>query len=103
MLLRAHIWSIILWAIGLGAVGFVLAAFVADPKYTSTTQILVNQKRNAVDAAKRYNSQQDDVQVINTYKDIVTRAVMLKDASDWIKNPTEVKKTIQHVKYKTVA
>lgn len=31
MLLRAHIWSIILWAIGLGAVGFILAAFVIEP------------------------------------------------------------------------
>ena len=88
MLLRAHIWSIILWAIGLGAVGFILAAFVVEPKYTSTTQILVNQKRNPVDAGQALTAQQADVQVINTYKDIVTSPVILKDASKWIKNPT---------------
>ena len=103
MLLRAHIWAIIAWAVGLGAVGFVLAAFVVEPKYTSTTQILVNQKRNAVDAGQAYNAQQADVQVINTYKDIVTSPVILKDASKWIKNPTEVVKPAKKAKYKTLA
>ena len=90
MLLRAHIWSIILWTIGLGAVGFILAAFVVEPKYTSTTQILVNQKRNENDANQAFNAQQADVQVINTYKDIVTSPVILKDASKWIKNPNTI-------------
>ena len=103
MLLRTHIWAIIAWAVGLGAVGFVLAAFVVEPKYTSTTQILVNQKRNAVDAGQVYNAQQADVQVINTYKDIVTSPVILKDASKWIKNPTEVVKPAKKAKYKTLA
>lgn len=103
MLLRAHIWSIILWAIGLGAVGFILAAFVIEPKYTSTTQILVNQKRNPVDAGQALTAQQADVQVINTYKDIVTSPVILKDASKWIKNPTEVVKPAKKAKYRTLA
>ena len=42
MLLRAHIWAIIAWAVGLGAVGFVLAAFVVEPKYfeRNTTALL---------------------------------------------------------------
>ena len=103
MLLRAHIWAIIAWAVGLGAVGFVLAAFVVEPEYTSTTQILVNQKRNADDANQTLNAQQADVQVINTYKDIVTSPVILKDASKWIKNPTEVVKPAKKAKYKTLA
>lgn len=103
MLLRAHIWAIIAWAVGLGAVGFVLAAFVVEPKYTSTTQILVNQKRNENDPNQAYNAQQADVQVINTYKDIVTSPVILKDASKWIKNPTEVVKPAKKAKYKTLA
>lgn len=103
MLLRAHIWAIIAWAVGLGAVGFVLAAFVVEPKYTSTTQILVNQKRNETDANQAYNAQQADVQVINTYKDIVTSPVILKDASKWLKNPTEVVKPAKKAKYKTLA
>ena len=103
MLLRAHIWAIIAWVVGLGAVGFVLAAFVVEPKYTSTTQILVNQKRNENDPNQAYNAQQADVQVINTYKDIVTSPVILKDASKWIKNPTEVVKPAKKAKYKTLA
>ena len=103
MLLRAHIWAIIAWVVGLGAVGFVLAAFVVEPKYTSTTQILVNQKRNANDAGQALTAQQADVQVINTYKDIVTSPVILKDASKWIKNPTEVVKPAKKAKYRTLA
>lgn len=103
MLLRAHIWAIIAWAVGLGAVGFVLAAFVVEPKYTSTTQILVNQKRNTTDAGQAFNAQQADVQLINTYKDIVTSPVILKDASKWLKNPTEVVKPAKKAKYRTLA
>ena len=103
MLLRAHIWAIIAWAVGLGAVGFILAAFVVEPKYTSTTQILVNQKRNASDAGQAYTAQQADVQMINTYKDIITSPVILKDASKWIKNPTEVVKPAKKAKYRTLA
>lgn len=103
MLLRAHIWAIITWAVGLGAVGFVLAAFVVEPKYTSTTQILVNQKRNTTDAGQAFNAQQADVQLINTYKDIVTSPVILKDASKWLKNPTEVVKPAKKAQYKTLA
>ena len=103
MLLRAHILAIITWAVGLGAVGFVLAAFVVEPKYTSTTQILVNQKRNTTDAGQAFNAQQADVQLINTYKDIVTSPVILKDASKWIKNPTEVVKPAKKAKYRILA
>lgn len=103
MLLRAHIWAIIAWAVGLGAVGFVLAAFVVEPKYTSTTQILVNQKRNEDDPNQAFNAQQADVQLINTYKDIVTSPVILKDASKWLKNPTEVVKPAKKAQYKTLA
>ena len=103
MLLRAHIWAIIAWVVGLGAVGFVLAAFVVEPKYTSTTQILVNQKRGETDANQAFNAQQADVQVINTYKDIVTSPVILKDASKWSKNPTEVVKPAKKAKYRILA
>ena len=103
MLLRAHIWAIIAWVVGLGAVGFVLAAFVVEPKYTSTTQILVNQKRNTTDAGQAFNAQQADVQLINTYKDIVTSPVILKSASRFIKNPTEVVKPAKKAKYRTLA
>ena len=103
MLLRAHIWAIIAWVVGLGAVGFVLAAFVVEPKYTSTTQILVNQKRSEDNAGQALTAQQADIQVINTYKDIVTRPVILKSASRFIKNPTEVVKPAKKAKYRTLA
>lgn len=103
MLLLAHIWAIIAWVVGLGAVGFVLAAFVVEPKYTSTTQILVNQKRSEDNVGQALTAQQADIQVINTYKDIVTSPVILKSASRFIKNPTEVVKPAKKAKYRTLA
>ena len=103
MLIRAHIWAIIAWAVGLGAVGFILAAFVIEPKYTSTTQILVNQKRKEDSASQALTAQQADIQLINTYKDIVTSPVILSSASRFIKNPTEVVKPAKKAKYRILA
>lgn len=103
MLLRAHIWSVVLWAIGLGAAGFVLAALIVEPKYTSATQILANRKRNPVDAGQILTAQQADIQVANTCKDIVTNPVILEDTSKWIRNPTEVIKPVEKAKYEALA
>lgn len=102
-LLRSHLLGIIVWTVGLGILGFALAEFVIQPKYTASTQILVNQKTNKTDAGQMYSSQQADIQVITTYKDIITSPVILKDASEWLANPTEVVRKAQKAKYTTLA
>lgn len=61
-------------------VGTVLAAiitfFIMTPKYSASVDILVNRKQdNAV--TNQLSDQQADVQMINTYKDIITKAVTL--------------------------
>lgn len=89
-LVKSNIWRIIIWTIGLGIVGFALAAFVIPPKYSSNTQILVNQKRDRNDPNAAYTMQQANIQVINTYKDLITSPVVLKDASSYLENPTKV-------------
>ena len=97
-LFQQHILSILIWTIGLGIVGFGLAEFVIQPKYTSTAQILVNQKRDK-DPNAMYNAQQADVQMINTYKVIITSPVVLNDASDYLANPVKVVKKAVPAKY----
>lgn len=89
-LVKQNIWRIILWTVGLGIIGYALAAFVIPPKYTSSTQILVNQKKDKEDPNSIYTTQQANVQMVNTYKDIITSPVILKDASKYLANPTTV-------------
>lgn len=103
LLIKSHILRILIWTVGLGIVGYALANFVIQPKYTATTQILVNQKHNANDANQAYTTQQADIQVITTYKDIITSPVILKDASKWLANPTEVVRKAEKAQYTTLA
>lgn len=97
-LFKEHILSILIWTIGLGIIGFGLAEFVIQPKYTSTAQILVNQKKDN-DPNALYSAQQADVQMINTYKDIITSPVVLNNASDYLANPVKVVKKAKPAKY----
>ncbi len=98
-LCRRHIWALILWSVGLALVGWGIANFVISPKYTSSAQILVNPKSNNPNAV--YTTQQANMQLVSTYKDIVTSHVILKDASDRLINPVRVVKKAKPAKYKT--
>ncbi|NRO35278.1 YveK family protein [Lactobacillus helveticus] len=102
-LCRRHIWALILWSIGLALVGWGIANFVISPKYTSSAQILVNQKSNNNDPNAAYITQQANMQLVTTYKDIVTSHVILQDASDRLANPVRVVKKAKPAKYRTNA
>lgn len=98
-LCRRHIWVLILWSVGLALVGWGIANFVISPKYTSSAQILVNPK--SINPNAVYTTQQANMQLVSTYKDIVTSHVILKDASDRLINPVRVVKKAKPAKYKT--
>jgi len=49
---------LIAWTLLAGVLGFVVAQFVVVPKYTATTEILVNQKRSNDNNGQAYNNQQ---------------------------------------------
>ncbi|ADX70921.1 YveK family protein [Lactobacillus helveticus] len=102
-LCRRHIWALILWSVGLALVGWGLANFVISPKYTSSAQILVNQKANKNDPNAAYATQQANMQMVTTYKDIVTSHVILQDASDRLANPVRVVMKAKPAKYRTNA
>lgn len=91
ILIRKHIISILIWMIGLGLVAYGVAEYVLVPKYTASTQLLVNRK--SADANQAYANQQADINAVTTYKDIITSNVILKGASKYLANPvTLVKK-----------
>lgn len=78
---RKHVKLLVLWTVIAGLLGFVMAEFVVVPKYTATTEILVNQKHSSNSNGQAYNNQQADIQMINTYKDIITNQVILNKVS----------------------
>lgn len=78
---RKHIVMLIVWILLAGGLGFVVAEFVVVPKYTATTEILVNQKHTSDTNGQAYTNQQADIQMINTYKDIITNQVILNKVS----------------------
>lgn len=91
ILIRKHIISILIWMIGLGLIAYGVSEYVLVPKYTASTQLLVNRK--STDANQAYANQQADVNAVTTYKDIITSNVILKGASKYLANPvTMVKK-----------
>lgn len=100
-LCRRHIWALILWSVGLALVGWGIANFVISPKYTSSAQILVNQKNSRNDPNAAYAAQQANMQLVTTYKDIITSHVILQDASDRLANPVKVVKKAKPAKYRT--
>lgn len=103
-----HIWKLIkegwlqilLWAIILAAAGYAAATFIMQPKFSSTAQILVNQKSNRNDPNTAYTQQQANVQLVNTYKDIITSPVIVKDASNYLANPVTLVKSAKKAVYK---
>ena len=83
-------------------IGFVVAKYALVPKYTSNTQILVHQKKtnandNNSNNQQAYTNQQADVQMINTYKDlIVSRAILNKVVAE-INSSQNAKLTVGHL------
>lgn len=63
---------------------FFMSVFIISPKYSSSTDILVNRKvDNQVNAQAQL---QADVQMISTYKDIITSPAILNVVSTQLKN-----------------
>lgn len=74
-ILRQNIMSILICAaLGL-AVALGCVFLFIEPKYSSSVDILVNQKVN--NAQVQYATQQADLQAINTYKDVLTKPIIL--------------------------
>ncbi|KRM04075.1 MAG: Wzz/FepE/Etk N-terminal domain-containing protein [Liquorilactobacillus ghanensis] len=85
--LGSLLWNNILGIIVWGILGIILALGVSflfmTPKYGATIDLLVNQKVD--NSALQYNAQQADLQAINTYKDVLTKPVILNPVLKQIK------------------
>lgn len=81
-------WTFML-ALGviIGGVAFGVSKFVIHPQYSSSAALLVNRKQDGDQAGVQYAAQQADVQIINTYKDIITRPIILNTVVNNLTKP----------------
>ncbi|UQB01320.1 YveK family protein [Pediococcus pentosaceus] len=77
-ILRKHIGLIFASTFIVTLLAAFITFFVMTPKYSATTQILVNRKLSEDMAGAQYQQAQADVQMISTYKDIITSPTVLK-------------------------
>ena len=77
MIIRRNVVLMILLGLVFGGVSFSVAKFVIHPEYSSSAALLVNRQRDNTQQGLQYNDQQADVQIINTYKDIITQPIIL--------------------------
>lgn len=82
---RSFLAMIIFGVIGMAAAYFGAKTFIT-PKYESDTSLLVNRKQDN-DPNMQLNAQQADIQIINTYKDIITRPVVLQAVASNLTSP----------------
>jgi capsular polysaccharide biosynthesis protein len=80
-ILRKHIGLIFASAFIMTLLAAFMTFFVMTPKYSATTQILVNRKLSEDMAGAQYQQAQADVQMISTYKDIITSPTVLKSVN----------------------
>lgn len=89
-IIRRNLWKMICLGIIFGGVAFGIAKYGIQPKYSASTALLVNRKTDEA-TATQYADQQADVQMISTYKDIITRPIILNTVT---KNLTQKTKTL---------
>ncbi|MBZ5964370.1 capsular biosynthesis protein [Leuconostoc gelidum subsp. gasicomitatum] len=89
-IIRKHFIMLVLMAIIGGAIGFGIARFVIAPTYSASTSMLVNRTTDNAQTTANLSDQQADVQIINTYKNLVTSSNVLGDVANTLKKPDRI-------------
>jgi len=90
-IIKKYFWGLIFMAIIGAGVGYSIAKFVISPTYSSSTSMLVN--RSAEDNSTinaNLSDQQADVQLISTYKNLITSSNVLGTVSDKLAHPSRI-------------
>ena len=76
-------------------IALLISIFFVKPKYSSTIELLVNQKS---DNATEFATQQADLNAIETYKDVLNRTVILKPVVKELREKDNYKGSIDTLK-----
>ncbi|CAJ1226821.1 chain-length determining protein [Levilactobacillus zymae] len=80
-ILRKRMRTIVITTLLVTLAAAFVTFFVMTPKYTATTELLVNRKLSADMQGAALQQTQADVQMISTYKDIITSPTVLQKVS----------------------
>lgn len=103
-IIRKHFLAILFMAIIGAGLGFGIAKFLIAPTYSASTSMLVNRSNDNNNGSVNLSDQQADVQIINTYKNLVISSNVLGDVSKQLKHPKPI--VVQEAKpaeYRTLA
>ncbi|MCD2255871.1 YveK family protein [Agrilactobacillus fermenti] len=79
-ILRKRIKIIVIFTLLGGLIAGLGTHFLITPKYIASSEVLVNRKYSD-DANAQLNQAQADIQMISTYKDIITNPIILNDVA----------------------
>ncbi|WP_273712309.1 YveK family protein [Leuconostoc mesenteroides] len=104
-IIQKHFFALISMAIIGACAGYGVAKFVIAPTYSASTSMLVNRSADDTSTATaNLSDQQADVQLINTYKNLIISSNVLETVSDKLENPAPI--VVQKAKdavYETLA
>lgn len=103
-IIRKHFFAILFMSLIGAGLGFGIAKFLIAPTYSASTSMLVNRSNDNNNASVNLSDQQADVQIINTYKNLVISSNVLGDVSKQLKHPKPI--VVQEAKpaeYRTLA
>lgn len=90
-IIQKHFFALILMAIIGACAGYGVAKFVIAPTYSASTSMLVNRSADDTSTATaNLSDQQADVQLINTYKNLIISSNVLGAVSDKLENPAPI-------------
>ncbi|MDN5589864.1 YveK family protein [Lactiplantibacillus plantarum] len=90
-------WKVLLSLMILGGtITTVVTLWVIQPEYQANVQILVNRKHSS--AGADLTGQQADVQMITTYKELITKPVVLKPARQTLMAETDIRRSLESLK-----
>ncbi|MFT8841995.1 MAG: Wzz/FepE/Etk N-terminal domain-containing protein [Leuconostoc citreum] len=90
-IIQKHIFALIFMAIIGACAGYGVAKFVIAPTYSASTSMLVNRSADDTSTATaNLSDQQADVQLINTYKNLIISSNVLGTVSDKLENPAPI-------------
>lgn len=91
-IIKRNVLLMTLLGITSGGIAYGIATYAMQPQYRATVALLVNRKATSGQQGVQLGDQQADVQLIQTYKDILTRPIILNDAIKRLELPTKVEK-----------
>lgn len=90
-IIQKHFFALIFMAIIGACADYGVAKFVIAPTYSASTSILVNRSADDTSTATaNLSDQQADVQLINTYKNLIISSNVLGAVSDKLENPAPI-------------